>query len=87
MDLFSIGENKKEIEKSLKATESEWLFISFSSDWLYPPEQSKELVDALISSEKTVSYTNIPSKAGHDAFLLEDELEDYGNLTAAFLNK
>ena len=87
MDLFSIGENKEEIEISLKNTNSDWLFISFSSDWLYPPDQSKELVEALISSGKNVSYTNIPSKVGHDAFLLEDELEDYGNLTSAFLNK
>ena len=58
------------------------------------PSQNMDILGGLIIDEKgkikaigkDINKSNIPSKAGHDAFLLEDELEDYGNLTSAFLN-
>ena len=49
------------------------LIISFSSDWLFPSVQSKELVNALMRNKKDVSYCEIQSPCGHDAFLLEFE--------------
>ena len=85
MDYFDIGESLSEIKKSLIDTECKWLLVSFSSDWLYPPFQSEEIVDALVSLDKSVSYCSVESDAGHDAFLLENEIEQYGKMTGSFL--
>jgi len=48
-----------------------FLLIAFSSDWLYPPYQSKEIVKALKLNGIDVSYCEISSDYGHDAFLIE----------------
>ena len=49
------------------------LFVSYSSDWLFPTAQSKEMVRALLSRGKDVSFIDIDSPYGHDAFLLEEK--------------
>jgi len=63
-----------------------WLLISFSSDWLFPPFQSREIVDALIAARRPVSYCCVESDCGHDAFLLPDQIDVYGELARAFLH-
>ncbi len=45
--------------------------LSFSSDWLFPTYQARHLVDALLVASKSVTFAEIPSPYGHDAFLLE----------------
>lgn len=50
-----------------------YLVISFTSDWLYPAYHSKELVSSLTAAGADVTYVNIQSTWGHDAFLLEVE--------------
>lgn len=50
-----------------------FLVISYSSDWLYPTYQAKELVKALKRSGRDVSFCEIESDCGHDAFLIPDE--------------
>ena len=82
VDYFDIGQNIAEISKTLEKSNCKWLVISFSSDWLYPPFQSEEIVNALINLDKSVSYSCIKSNAGHDAFLLE---RGYGKLSSSFL--
>ena len=52
-----------------------FLVIAFSSDWLYPPYQSKELVAALNANHLDASYVEIKSSYGHDAFLLEEQAQ------------
>lgn len=49
-----------------------FLVVSFTTDWRFPPARSQELVDALIHAGKRVSYANIDSPHGHDAFLLPE---------------
>ncbi|MCG7599419.1 homoserine O-acetyltransferase [Halomonas sp. McH1-25] len=49
-----------------------FLVMSFSTDWRFAPERSRELVDALVRAGKPVSYAEIESPHGHDAFLLPD---------------
>lgn len=44
--------------------------LSFSSDWRFPPEHSRQLVEALLTAKKEVSYVEIESAYGHDSFLL-----------------
>jgi homoserine O-acetyltransferase/O-succinyltransferase len=47
-----------------------FLVISFSTDWRFAPERSREIVDALLAAERPVSYTEIKADEGHDAFLM-----------------
>lgn len=47
-----------------------YLVMSFSSDWRFPPQRSRDIVDALIAADRDVSYAEIESPHGHDAFLL-----------------
>ena len=47
-----------------------FLVVSFTSDWRFSPERSREIVNALIGANRDVVYANIESDLGHDAFLL-----------------
>jgi homoserine O-acetyltransferase len=49
------------------------LFVSYSSDWLFTTSQTKEMVRALLCNGKPVSFIEIDSPYGHDAFLVEEE--------------
>ncbi len=59
------------LKDSFENVKSKFLVISISSDWLYPPYQSKEIVRALEANSVEVTYSEIKSSYGHDAFLLE----------------
>ena len=85
MDLFNLGATPQELAANLDRSRCRWLVVSFSSDWLFPPEQSREIVETLISLDKPVSYCNVASACGHDAFLLPDDLPVYGEMMRAFL--
>jgi len=85
MDLFDLGRPPADLAGSLARSKCRWLVVSFSSDWLFPPEQSREIVNALALLGKDASYVNVPSTCGHDAFLLPDDLETYGGLMREFL--
>ncbi len=85
MDLFDLGDNKEKLARSLAPSTCRWLFISFSSDWLYPASASRQLVDVLVDQSKSVSNCEIESPAGHDSFLLADTMEDGGRMIRAFL--
>jgi homoserine O-acetyltransferase len=54
-----------------RAQEIKFLVVSFTSDWLYPSHQGKQIVSALTAAGADVSYLDIESSAGHDAFLVE----------------
>ena len=72
-DYFDLGKDYGSLEKAFAKTRCRFLVISFASDWLFAPAQSKAMVDALIANSKDVSFCNIASPYGHDAFLLEPE--------------
>jgi homoserine O-acetyltransferase len=61
----------------LAGVKAAFLVISVSSDWLYPPYQSEEIVSALTANETDVHYCEIRSNYGHDAFLLESGQLNY----------
>jgi homoserine O-acetyltransferase len=86
MDLFDLGQSQDSLSLALAPATCRWLVISYSSDWLFPTRQSREIVDALISDDKPVSSCEVQSPAGHDAFLLPDSAEIYGGLIRAFLS-
>jgi homoserine O-acetyltransferase len=49
------------------------LWFAFTSDWLYPPDQTEEVVDILQQMGKPAAYHLIDSDYGHDSFLVEPE--------------
>lgn len=56
--------------QAFKNAKCSFLVVSFSTDWRFSPERSREIVDALIAANQPVSYTQIEAKEGHDAFLM-----------------
>ena len=70
VDLFDLTVNNSLID-GLKDVEAKTEVISVDSDWLYPTEQSMEIVTALNANDVEVSFSEIKSNYGHDAFLLE----------------
>ncbi len=70
LDYFDLSVNGS-LTDGLKNAKAKFLVIAVSSDWLYPPYQSRELVTALSANDLDVTYREIESSYGHDAFLLE----------------
>jgi len=73
MDYFDLGARNGGLRTAFKDTKTKFLVVSFSSDWLYPTYQSKEIVFALMHNGKDVSFVEIDCPYGHDSFLLETE--------------
>jgi homoserine O-acetyltransferase len=72
IDNFDITEGYDNLAEALQNIKAKCLVLSFTSDWLYPKEQSMKIVKALkINGIETV-YTNFEAEYGHDSFLLED---------------
>ena len=85
MDRYDLTRDVGPLPRAMAASRCRWLVLSFTSDWLFPPGHSREMVDAIVAAEKPVTYCNVQSDCGHDAFLLEDDLACYGPLVEAFL--
>ena len=58
------------LAKTLSEVQAKFLVISFTTDWRFSPERSHEIVNALLSANKSVTYAEIEATQGHDAFLL-----------------
>ena len=86
MDLFDLGDTQQKLIEKFRGCGTRWLLLSFSSDWLFPPFQSQEIVDTLIALNRPVTYCNVQSNCGHDAFLLSNEVDIYGEMVRAFLD-
>jgi homoserine O-acetyltransferase len=71
LDYFDVSNGRGSLAAALEGTTARYLLISFTSDWLYPSYQSQEIVTALRSRNRDVSYVELPSNYGHDAFLVE----------------
>ncbi len=73
MDYFDLAESYGSIVSALSRTNARFLVTSYTSDWLFPTSQSKELVRALIEAGRHVTFIELASAYGHDAFLIEFE--------------
>jgi homoserine O-acetyltransferase len=73
MDYFDLTQAYGSLEEALAGIKARFLVISFSSDWLFPTYQSKEIVSALRRAHADVIFTEIKTDYGHDAFLLESK--------------
>ena len=85
MDLFDLGGTPEQLTAALGPARCRWLVSASPRDWLFPPFQSQQMVDALLATSKPVSYCNVESQCGHDAFLLPNDLDTYGELMEGFL--
>lgn len=68
---------------ALQQATCKFLVISFSTDWRFPPERSREIVNDLLKAGKEVSYLEVEADQGHDAFLLP--IPRYINALKAYL--
>jgi len=77
MDYFDLAERYGSLVQAFERVRAEFLVLSFTSDWLFPTYQSKEIVKALKANGVPTTFLEIPSVYGHDAFLLpNDRLAD-----------
>lgn len=83
IDYFDLSFGLSSLAEAFRSTTARFLVVSFSSDWLYPPAQSEELVRALLQNGIDATYVGLQSDYGHDAFLLE--IERVARLTRDFL--
>jgi homoserine O-acetyltransferase len=70
-DYFDLTKDYGSLTEAFAKVKSRFLVVSFTSDWLYTPAQSEAIVNALAVNRKDISFCNIASGYGHDAFLLE----------------
>lgn len=74
---FDMPKKYGSMETAFKDSFSKYLVISITSDWLYTPRQSKAVARSLMKLNKEVTYIEVDSHYGHDAFLIEsDTLKD-----------
>ena len=75
----------EDLVKALKQASAKFLVISFTSDWRFAPERSRELSQALVAANKDVSYVEITAHQGHDAFLIP--IPEYMAAFSAYMNR
>ena len=61
-----------DLRQALERARCKFLLVSFTTDWRFSPQRSRELVKALLDNRRDVSYAEIDAPHGHDAFLLDD---------------
>ncbi|TQV83933.1 homoserine O-acetyltransferase MetX [Denitrobaculum tricleocarpae] len=85
MDYFDLAsEHDGVLANAFKNTPVRFCIISFTSDWLFPTSENRDIVHALNAVAADVSFVEIESDAGHDAFLLDEP--DFRNTLRGFLN-
>ena len=86
LDYFDPAANYEgTLEKALEKANCSYLVVSFSTDWRFAPERSERLVEAMTKAGKRVSYAEIDSPYGHDAFLIPTER--YMAIFSAYMNR
>ena len=78
-------EHGGDLAKALQPVIAGMLVVSFTTDWRFSPERSREIVHALIKNRAPVTYAEIDAPHGHDAFLLDDQR--YHRLVAAYFER
>jgi homoserine O-acetyltransferase len=73
IDYFDLTANHRSLVEAFEPVQAEFLVVSFSSDWLYPTPESKEIVKALQANGIPTTFVEIPNAYGHDAFLLPND--------------
>lgn len=85
LDYFDLTNGFDTLADAFRNTTAKYLLMAFSSDWLYPPYQLKEVAQAVRRSGGDATYCEIQSDYGHDAFLLEHQTQE--PLVRSFLER
>ncbi len=85
IDYFDLTRGTDHLAPAFEKARARFLVVSYSSDWLYPPEESERIVRALLQNGLDATYVETQSDYGHDAFLLE--AEKLAGLTRDFLQR
>ena len=86
MDYFDLVKQfDGNLSNAFKKTKTKFFIMSFTSDWLYPTQENKDIVIALNAIGANVGFVEIDSDKGHDSFLLE--VPDFLNALKNFLDK
>ena len=84
LDYFDPARNfGGDLKAALARAQANFLLVSFTTDWRFAPERSREMVYALLHNNREVSYAEIDCNAGHDSFLLDDA--QYHGVMASYL--
>jgi homoserine O-acetyltransferase len=86
LDYFDpAAEYDNNLAAALSDVRCDFFIASFTTDWRFSPERSREIVDALIEAKKHVTYTEIQAAHGHDAFLIP--IPRYMEVFGAYMNR
>ncbi len=84
MDYFDLAaDHNGVLAEAFRGTRTRFCVVSFTSDWLFPTSESRSLVHALNAGGARVSFAEIDTDKGHDAFLLD--VPEYLDITRGFL--
>jgi len=84
MDYFDMAAEYGSVPNAFTGTKVRFCLVSFSSDWLFPTSESRSIVHALNAVAANVSFVEINSDKGHDAFLLDEP--EFRDVLSGFLN-
>jgi homoserine O-acetyltransferase/O-succinyltransferase len=73
------------LDRAFSAARADYLVVSFTSDWRFSPERSREIVQALLHNRRNASYAEITSTHGHDSFLMQDA--HYHEVMRAYMDR
>ena len=85
MDHFDLARGRGSLAAALERARARFLILSYTTDWLFPTAGSREVVRALLAAGGDVTFAELDSPYGHDAFLIEEELPRLGRIVGAFL--
>jgi len=86
LDYFNPAHNcNDDLAAALSVAKAKFLIVSFTTDWRFSPQRSREIVYALLKNGQEVSYAEISSNFGHDSFLMEDA--QYHGVVRAYLER
>lgn len=74
-----------DLATAVTQAQCKFMVISFTTDWRFSPERSREIADALVEAQKEVSYAEIDSPQGHDAFLIP--IPRYMEIFSAYMQR
>jgi homoserine O-acetyltransferase len=74
-----------DLNKAFSRAKADFLVVSFTTDWRFSPQRSREIVRPLLHNRRNVSYAEITSTHGHDSFLMQDTY--YFEVMRTYLDK
>lgn len=86
MDQFDLGQEYGSLDQALKRVQCEVLNINLSTDWLFPPQQSRKISMHLLNLNKLITSVELDTPYGHDGFLLR-EMPDLSAVVSRFLEE